>query len=78
MWKFPHDCVLEYPAAHEALVECESMAEMLSLKNILFYYRETHWYQTVVYVDEPFSVPKGTPLTGSVALSPREENDRYD
>ena len=59
-------------------MECEPVAEMLSFLNILLYYRETHWYQTVVYVDEPFSVPKGAPLTGSVALSPREENDRYD
>ena len=45
---------------------------------LLLYSRETHWYQTVVYVDEPFSVPKGTPLTGSVAMSPKEENDRYE
>ena len=45
---------------------------------LLLYYRETHWQQTVVYVDEPFTVPKGTPLTGSVALSPNEEYDRYD
>ena len=39
-------------------------------------FRETHWSQTVFYVDEPFLVEQDTVISGSIAIQPNANAPR--
>lgn len=42
----------------------------------IFNYRETHWQQTLLYIN-PLEVMQDTVITGSMTVTPSPENSRF-
>jgi hypothetical protein len=43
----------------------------------VYIYRETHWSQTLFYIDDPCAVIQDTVIKGSISIKPHADAHRY-